>query len=901
MPLRYLLFLLICFQANAQAPAFDLAVRIGEPLAITGVGSDAMLTKAVLDAAGNSYVTGYFHGSVRFGSTLLTSNNSTDVFVAKLDPAGNYVWVVRAGGAGNEEATDLALDASGNAYITGNFSGATSTFGTTTLVNPVPIGNSPEAFVAQLDPSGTFRWAISPGGGPGGSEGFQIALDAQGNAYITGRFTGAQLTFGPSTIASLSPQYDWFVAKLSAAGSWLWGVRGGGTGTDEPLGIAVDASANAYVTGYVHSRSASFGSSTVTMTGGGGAVVAKLSPAGAFQWAVLGGGNGPLEDSGDVIALDGRGNVFVSGTFHNNGARFGTTALSNAGDSDLFMGQLDAAAGTWRWAVRAGGTGRDGPLALLADGQGGVYVTGYYQNAATSFGPTTLPYQGMYYDAFVAKLDAATGTWPWALRMGGTQNDVGYSLGLDQSSRLHVAGYYQSPSLDLPPLTLPGPTSVYTAGSGFLARLGPEPKVSISGDSLLCSTTTTLTATAPFPILAYQWSTGATTPSIQVTQPGLYSVTVTLANGRTSTARLQVSAFTPTVRISGDSLLCAGTVTTLTAVAAGPAPVYQWSTGATTPSIQVNQPGTYSVTARYGACTATAQHRLRMPTIRLSGDSLLCGSTTPLTALATGATALRWSTGATTPTIAITQPGSYSVTATFANGCLLTATQRISRPTIAISGDTVLCVGNAATLTARLSAPSPSYLWSTGATTASIRITQPGSYTVTARSQACESTRVVRVRAVPSLANFTLGPDTTLCASQPLVLRAPAQVGNATYRWSDGSTNATLLVSASGVYTLRITTACGEHMTVLRVTYQNCVRIPNVVTANSDGVNDRFSPQGLGPGPWALTIYNRWGKQVYATDRYENNWGDEAAAGVYYYVLRQAGAPGWKGWVEVIR
>lgn len=898
---RIVILFFLFLQAQAQAPVFDLAVRVGVPQStIPLVSSDATVCKAVLDAAGNSYVTGYFAGSVQFGTTLTltASGNLSDIFVAKLDPAGNYLWAVQAGGVGNESSVDLALDASGNAYITGNFSGATSTFGTTTLTN-ASAGNTPKSFVAKLNPAGNFLWAVCPSGA-GGDSAYAIGLDAQGNAYIAGNFNGNQLTFGPNTLASLSRQSNWFVAKLSSTGTWLWGVRAGGTGTDAPLDLAVDASGNAYVTGYMHSRSASFGLLNITQTGGGAVVVAKLSPVGNWLWAGLGGGNGPLEDAGQAIALDARGNVYVTGVFQNSGAPFGSTSLTNAGSSDVFVGQVDAATGNFLWVVRAGSAGLESPAGLVADGQGAVYVTGAYQNAAALFGTTSLPYQGMYYDGFVAKLDVASGTWRWALRMGGTLNDVGNSLCLDSSNRLYVAGYYQSLSLALPPLSLPG--STFATGSGFLARLGPEPRVQITGDSLVCGTAgTTLTATAPIAIFAYQWSTGATTPSIQVTQPGVYSVTTTLVGGGISTAQFRVRNFAPTARISGDSLLCPGTATTLTANSIGPSPAYQWSTGATTASIQVTQPGTYSLTMRYGgtACTATAQHRLRMPSLRLSGDTLLCGqrSAATITALAAGATALRWSTGAVTPTINVTQPGSYSVVATFANGCTLTALRRITRPAVAISGDTVLCPGSNGTLTARFSGLSPSFQWSTGATTASIRITQPGTYAVTVRTQACESTGQVRVRAEPALANFTLGADTTLCTSQSLLLRAPAPVGNTAYRWSDGSTNATLLVTQPGVYELRITTQCEEHTTTRRIVYRSCATIPNVITPNGDRMNDAFVVKGV---EGELSVFNRWGRPVYHATAYANEWGSEAAPGLYYYILRAKEAV-YKGWVEVIR
>ena len=150
---------------------------------------------------------------------------------------------------------------------------------------------------------------------------------------------------------------------------------------------------------------------------------------------------------------------------------------------------------------------------------------------------------------------------------------------LDAQQQVHVAGYYQSTTLELLPFTLPG--TRLASGLCFLTRLAPEPRVQITGDSLLCGTSTQLVATAPAPVMTYRWSTGATTPTITVTQPGMYTVTVTFANGLTSTAQFRVASFAPTVQISGDSLLCPNAAALLTAVVPKP--------GAFTSGVQVLQ------------------------------------------------------------------------------------------------------------------------------------------------------------------------------------------------------------------------------------------------------------------------------------------------------------------------
>jgi gliding motility-associated-like protein len=436
----------------------------------------------------------------------------------------------------------------------------------------------------------------------------------------------------------------------------------------------------------------------------------------------------------------------------------------------------------------------------------------------------------------------------------------------------------------------------------------PPPRVTIVGDSMVCTGgQVQLTATAPVPITTYRWSTGATTPSIMVALPGTYSVTATFAGGGTSTDQHIVRTITPTIQIAGDTLLCNSSPGTLVAAAAN-ASSFRWNTGATTPAISVTQPGIYTVTAYFGTgCAVTAQQAVRTPTLRITGTTTLCAASptsTILTAVAPGATAIRWNTGASTTSLTVTQAGAYSVTATFANGCTLTANQVVTVPVAGISGDSVLCGGRPAQLTAGLTGgTATAYLWSTGATSASVSVTQPGIYSVAiSYGQGCVGLVQQRVRLGTVLPNATLGSDTTLCEGEQLTLRAPSMMGvNLTYRWSDGSTGPVLRVQQPGTYSLQLITACDTRTLSRRIDFQACLTIPNIITANEDGQNDRFRIKGLPAGTWALQLYNRWGKKVYETAAYQNDWGNLAAPGMYYYVLHRTGNTSYKGWFEVVR
>lgn len=221
---------------------------------------------------------------------------------------------------------------------------------------------------------------------------------------------------------------------------------------------------------------------------------------------------------------------------------------------------------------------------------------------------------------------------------------------------------------------------------------------------------------------------------------------------------------------------------------------------------------------------------------------------------------------------------------------------------VRISGLTALCSGGSSTLTAQ-GTPTPSgYLWNTGANTPSILVTQPGTYSVTATFPDGQTASVQQVVTVGAgVAPFSLGPDTTLCEGSRIVLRGPVAGAGVLYQWSDGSTASTLAVTLPGTYSLRVSNSCGEQVASRSVAVRSCLRLPTIITANGDGVNDFFAPV-LAPGVWSLAVYSRWGQRIYQSGAYANEWGNTAAPGMYYYLLQQVGeSSAFKGWVEVVR
>jgi len=396
-----------------------------------GAGSNVGYAIAV-DSSGNAYVTGSFQGTATFGSTNLTSSGDSDIFVAKLSSSGSWTWAVKAGGSSYDTGRGIALDSSGNAYVTGPFQG-TATFGSTSLTS----NGYGDTFIAKLSSSGSWTWAVKAGGSFY-DEGNAIAVDSSGNSYVTGHFQET-VTFG-STSLTASGDYDIFIAKLSSSGSWTWAVKAGGSTSEyySGRGIAVDSSGNAYVTGDFQGT-ATFGSTSLTSSGGGDIFVAKLSSSGSWTWAVKAGGSSP--DLGYGIAIDSSGNAYVTGYFQGT-ATFGSTSLISSGINDIFIAKLSSS-GSWQWTVKAGGSSYDTGNGIAVDSSGNAYATGVFKETVT-FGSTSLTSSGDY-DIFVAKL-SSSGSWQWVTNAGGPSYAEGMGIAVDAGGFAHLTGGFTGTS-----------------------------------------------------------------------------------------------------------------------------------------------------------------------------------------------------------------------------------------------------------------------------------------------------------------------------------------------------------------------------------------------------------------------------------------------------------------------
>jgi hypothetical protein len=442
-----------------------LSAEFGAAFALGGMDGAEGHDIAV-DTIGNVYVAGMFAGTMDAdpapdGEVLLHSDGGFgDGFVAKYDPAGALVWARQMGGAGYDEARGVAVDTLGNVYITGSYEGDALGDGTTAHFGEHTLGGTgwADVFVTKLDANGTFLWADGLSGITSSGGGFDIALDDAGNVFTTG---SVNLDWPFNTI---------FAMKHDTNGQREWFHRIGGSNADG-FAIAVDGAGNSFITGhYVGTvdfdpgsgtfllKSISYKSKGWTYTTADAYVLA-LDPSGNFRWAGSMGSTG--DDQGLGIALDGAGNLHVTGQFGAglfdgknppvSGSDFdpgsGTLSLSNAGSMDIFAVKLTGG-GDLIWGRSMGGPGWDYGTDVAVDSAGDVYLTGGFGYSAGSSadmdpgsGTYTLSSAGST-DIFVSKLDSA-GNFVWAAGMGGANGESGQRIALDNSGGVYTIGSFE--------------------------------------------------------------------------------------------------------------------------------------------------------------------------------------------------------------------------------------------------------------------------------------------------------------------------------------------------------------------------------------------------------------------------------------------------------------------------
>jgi hypothetical protein len=426
----------------------------------------------VVDGNRNAYVTGVTASS-NFPTLnpYQTDQGGNDVFVTKLSSAGNSLtYSTYLGGDDHDAVYGIAVDGSGNAYVTGLTS--STDFPT---VNPYQTDQGGEdAFVTKLNSSGNSLLYSTYLGGENDDQGNGIVVNGSGNAYVTGLTMSTDFPTASPYQATFQGDIDVFVTRLNSSGNGLiYSTYLGSECVDWGNGIAVDGSGNAYVTGGTYCNDFPTLNPYQTYQGDADAFVTKFSSSGSslIYSTYLGGDS---SDYGQGIAVDGSGNAYLMGYTFSTDFPTLNPYQTNQGGDDAFVTKLSSSGSSLIYSTYLGGSSNEasalfGGGDIVVDGSGNAYVTG---TTSSSDFPTLDAYQATYQggndDVFVTKLSNTGSSLIYSTYLGGESGDAGRGIAVDDSGNTYVTGGTES--TDFPTLNAyDGSANGYT--DGFVTKL----------------------------------------------------------------------------------------------------------------------------------------------------------------------------------------------------------------------------------------------------------------------------------------------------------------------------------------------------------------------------------------------------------------------------------------------
>lgn len=448
---KQLLVVLFCafsFFSHSQL-VLDWAIGIG------GTSSESSYSVAT-DLDGNIYMAGYFVGTVDFNPAVavaeLESEGTADIFFAKYDADGNYLFAKSIGGSSGDYAFDIAVDNEGSIYITGRFSGTVDFNPANAGVANLTSEGSTDVFFAKYNSNGNYAFAKAVGGS-GPDSGVSIAVDNSNNIYITGYFSETA-DFNPDEAwnnnVSSAGGTDVFLAKYDEYGNYEYAHNiVEGPGDDRPTSIAVDANNFAYVTGHF-SGTADFAplASEILLESNGSedVFVGKYNALGFNLFAKRIGGAG-LDEGSDIL-VDSEGAVYVAGNYSGSVDFAGNgNSVPSVGSTDIFYCKYDSD-GDFDYVKALGGTGADKVNSMMIDGEGTVFLSGTF-SGAVDFDPITLPNQVDIYtsagetDIFLAKYSSEVGWYLGGYHMGGVNEDEALGMAADAEGNIIITGTFK--------------------------------------------------------------------------------------------------------------------------------------------------------------------------------------------------------------------------------------------------------------------------------------------------------------------------------------------------------------------------------------------------------------------------------------------------------------------------
>lgn len=430
-----------------------------------GAEGDEVVTTVSVDNDGNTVLAGYFESEVDVdpgpGELLFTANGLNDAFVMKLDQDGALVWALQMGGGDADYATCASVDASGNVYVAGAFSGSADFDpgpGETLLTS---MGGF-DIFVAKFSPAGGLidAWRT---GGPGYDEPKDLAVGPSGHVYLLSYVSGSiDVDPGPAVLTlPAGGQLDMLVQRFNGDGELAWAEQTGSGGMDFGLALALDAEENLWITGSFEG-SVDFdpgpGTFSLSSVGAWDIFVTKRSLSGELLWA---GQMGGLEnfDTGYAIAVDAEGNAIVAGSFMGGGdfdpgTAVHTLTAGSVGSDEIFVMKL-APSGVLQWAASMGGADADLAYGIGVSANGRILVSGFFSGTADLDPDPVGEYQlsttseEHFFESFLCEL-APDGTFVGALQFAGANSISSQPMAMGPDDAVTIAGHFEG-TVDMDP------------------------------------------------------------------------------------------------------------------------------------------------------------------------------------------------------------------------------------------------------------------------------------------------------------------------------------------------------------------------------------------------------------------------------------------------------------------
>jgi len=671
-----------------------------------GTGQD-MATSCTTDSVGNVYMSGSTNSSsatviATSGCHQPTMAGTYDYFLAKFNNNGNRIWGTYYGGLGNEQnKTYCTTDKWNNVYLSGTTNSSDSISIATAGSHQTSLAGYMNSFVAKFTPAGIRKWSTYYGGAY-----YEYAnactVDNNGNVFLVGS-ASSTLANAVATNGSHQQTYgggnsDGYIVKFDSVGSRLWGTYYGGNLYDSFLNAALDTAGNIYLVGFAESAGgtviATPNSYQTSFAGGSTDVMlVKFNTNGVRQWGTYYGGI--YQESAPAIAYDGNGNIYIGGRTQSTNSVFASPGSYQTALATGFLARFhDCPVTPLSINASSGSISCQGQSVTLTASPGAVTYT--WNNGSNSTSITVAPIYNTTYTVTGtnssgcvngAILSLTVLPTPTMNVFSSNSNQIcpGYTTVLTATGA--VTSYTWNGGVNSNTMLVnPSSVTIYTvAGTGtnncvvtktYTINMAPVPAINITGNPIICSgKSTTLTASGA---ITYTWNTASNNTLIVVT-PTTNTTYIVSGNNVWNCTGTQTITVTvnpsPLISVSGNTLICNGNSTTLTASGAN---TFTWSNGATANSIIVNPPGSTSYTVNGTGANGCVGKKIvpvvvsTLPTLTLStSDSLLCiGQTATITAGGNG-TLYVWNTLDTGQVITVSPSVTtvYTINVTGSAGC----------------------------------------------------------------------------------------------------------------------------------------------------------------------------------------------------------------------------------------